>query len=99
MGLKTLHLEDLPQQVEIARAKIISKDFGWSKYKMDEKNLLREDKTWKIDCNSDVTKNFFFPFEVKHSRPKLVEAYRRRSVSWGKKSESSKSSQDNPLIM
>ena len=44
-GPKTLHLEDLPQQVEIVRAKIISKDFGWSKYKMNEKNILREDKT------------------------------------------------------
>ena len=72
---KNVKLEDdLFQEIEIARAKFISEDFGWSKTKIEDRNLLREDTKGKIYCNSEIARNFFFPFEVKHSRPKLVEA-------------------------
>lgn len=70
--------ETLEMQIDLARAKILAQNFNWNRYKFATKNILREDCQGKIYCDPRIASNHFFPFEVAHSNPRLVKAYRRR---------------------
>lgn len=89
---RTLKMEEtIDKQLDLVRAKIIAEDFSWSKMKFCTKNILREDNLGKIYCDSTIAAKYFFPFEVSHSRPRLVESYRKRRTIFSEEGRPSSS--------
>ncbi|XP_019191645.1 PREDICTED: uncharacterized protein LOC109186173 [Ipomoea nil] len=79
IGPNTIKIEEpLQTQLDLARAKIIANEFGWTGNKFATKKLLREDRFAKIYCDSTIASRCFYPFNVEHSRPRLVNLYRKQ---------------------
>ncbi|XP_031112093.1 uncharacterized protein LOC116016068 [Ipomoea triloba] len=76
---RALKLEETMEiQLDQARAKILAENFNWTKFKFANKNILREDSQGKIYCDPSIGSRYFFPFEITHPNPRLVNSYKRR---------------------